>query len=160
MKPGPHDVLSQILSACKAERAVTASIWLHGPRASHSAGTEGALIRMCTGPGHWICTDGGAQSRSVRAISSCCRAAPRGAFAGMETIAWAAFFAPASTPHAIIQRQSAAIADALTLPNIREHFARLGSEPAYMPPQQATGFVRAQLELWTAKIRDAGIEPQ
>ncbi len=83
-----------------------------------------------------------------------------GAFAGKETIAWAAFFAPASTPHAIIQRQSAAIEHALALPNIREDFARLGSEPAYMPPQQATEFVRAQLELWTAKIRDAGIEPQ
>ncbi|QBY55170.1 hypothetical protein E0W60_29000 (plasmid) [Cupriavidus oxalaticus] len=105
--PGPHDVLSQILAACKAERAVTAR--LPAPRASLPRGTPGAL-------------------------------------AGMETIAWA-FSAPASTPHAINQRQSAAIEQALALPNIREHIARLGSEPAYVPPQQATEFVRAQLEL-------------
>ena len=59
MNPGPHDVLSRILSACKAERAVTASFRLHAPWALHSAGTEGALIRMCTVPGYWICTDGG-----------------------------------------------------------------------------------------------------
>ncbi|WP_454739239.1 AraC family transcriptional regulator [Cupriavidus necator] len=60
MNPGPHDVLSRILSACKAERAVTASFRLHAPWALRSAGTEGALIRMCTGPGYWIFTDGGA----------------------------------------------------------------------------------------------------
>lgn len=59
MNPGPHDVLSRILSACKAERAVTASFRLHAPWALHSAGTEGALIRMGTGSGYWICTDGG-----------------------------------------------------------------------------------------------------
>lgn len=60
MNAGPHDVLSRILSACKAERAVTASFRLHAPWALRSAGTEGALIRMCTGPGYWICADGGA----------------------------------------------------------------------------------------------------
>lgn len=60
MHPGPHDVLSRILSACKAERAVTASFRLHAPWALWSAGTEGALIRMCTGAGYWICADGGA----------------------------------------------------------------------------------------------------
>lgn len=59
MNLGPPDVLSRILSACKAERAVTASFRLHAPWALHSAGTEGALIRMCTGAGYWICTDGG-----------------------------------------------------------------------------------------------------
>lgn len=59
MNPGPHDVLSRILSACKAERAVTASFRLFAPWALRSAGTEGALIRMCTGSGYWICTDGG-----------------------------------------------------------------------------------------------------
>ncbi|MGT2455486.1 AraC family transcriptional regulator [Cupriavidus basilensis] len=59
MNPGPPDVLSRILSACKAERAVTASFRLHAPWALHSAGTEGALIRMCTGRGYWIQTDGG-----------------------------------------------------------------------------------------------------
>ncbi|WP_112188834.1 AraC family transcriptional regulator [Ralstonia sp. GX3-BWBA] len=59
MNPGQRDVLSQILSACKAERAVTARFRLHAPWALHSAGTEGTLIRMCTGPGYWICTDGG-----------------------------------------------------------------------------------------------------
>ncbi len=55
---------------------------------------------------------------------------------------------------------TAAIEHALALPNIREHFARLGSEPAYMPPQQAKEFVRAQIDIWRAKIRDAHIEPQ
>lgn len=59
MTHGPHDVLSRILSACKAERAVTASFQLHAPWAMHSTGAEGALIRMCTGSGYWICTDGG-----------------------------------------------------------------------------------------------------
>ncbi|WP_242559099.1 MULTISPECIES: AraC family transcriptional regulator [Pandoraea] len=59
MNPGPRDVLSQLLAACKAERAVTASFRLHSPWALHSAGTEGALIRVCTGQGYWIHPDGG-----------------------------------------------------------------------------------------------------
>ncbi|AJP58410.1 hypothetical protein UC34_18545 [Pandoraea vervacti] len=59
MHSGPRDVLSQILGACKAERAVTASFRLLAPWALHSSGTEGALIRMCTGQGYWIRVDGG-----------------------------------------------------------------------------------------------------
>lgn len=59
MNAGPTDVLSRLLSACKAERAVTASFRLYAPWALHSTGTEGVLIRVCTGRGYWIQTDGG-----------------------------------------------------------------------------------------------------
>lgn len=38
---------------------MTASFRLRAPWALYSAGTEGALIRMCTGSGYWICVDGG-----------------------------------------------------------------------------------------------------
>lgn len=81
-------------------------------------------------------------------------------FPGMETIAWAAFFAPANTPNEIIQRLSASVERALAKPSMRPNLASHGSEPEYMPPQKTTEFVKTQLEIWGTKIRDAGIEPQ
>lgn len=54
MAPGPQDVLSNVLAACKSDRAVTASFMLRAPWSLHSAGTEGVLIRICTGMPYWI----------------------------------------------------------------------------------------------------------
>lgn len=58
MNAGHQDVVSQVLATCKADRAVTAAFTLHGDWALRSAGTEGALIRLCKGDPYWIRTDG------------------------------------------------------------------------------------------------------
>lgn len=81
-------------------------------------------------------------------------------FPGMETIAWAAFFAPANTPNEIVQRQSVAVERALAQPGMKAQLARHGSDLEYLPPQKTDAFAREQVKVWTMKIRDAGIEPQ
>lgn len=48
------DVLSRLLSNCRAERAVSAKFVLSGPWALQSTGTEGVLIRMCTGAPYYM----------------------------------------------------------------------------------------------------------
>jgi AraC-like DNA-binding protein len=58
MNTGQQDVVSQVLAACKADRAVTAAFTLRGDWALRSGGTEGALIRLCKGDPYWIRTAG------------------------------------------------------------------------------------------------------
>ena len=49
-----HDAFASLLSACKSERAVTACFDLHAPWALRSDGTEGLLIRVCSGAPYWM----------------------------------------------------------------------------------------------------------
>ncbi|MBD9433537.1 MULTISPECIES: Bug family tripartite tricarboxylate transporter substrate binding protein [Achromobacter] len=81
-------------------------------------------------------------------------------FPDAETVAWAAVFAPAGTPDEIVQRQSASLERALAQPAMKRQLARHGSEVDYLPLQKTDEFVRDQFEVWGAKIRAAGIEPQ
>ena len=52
------DVLSEVLSICRSERAVTARFALSAPWGLHSAGVSGALIRMARGAPYWITLPG------------------------------------------------------------------------------------------------------
>jgi len=52
------DVLSEVLSICRSERAVTARFVLTAPWGLHSAGVSGALIRMSRGAPYWIQVQG------------------------------------------------------------------------------------------------------
>ncbi|MFJ4291799.1 Bug family tripartite tricarboxylate transporter substrate binding protein [Cupriavidus sp. NPDC089707] len=80
---------------------------------------------------------------------------------GFETIAWSGIFAPAGTPAAAVETLSAAVRKTLSSNSIRNQLTKLGSgEPSYLPPAEMASFVKAQLSVWTEKIREAGIEPQ
>ena len=52
------DVLSEILSICRSERAVTARFALTAPWGLRSAGVSGAMIRMGRGAPYWIALPG------------------------------------------------------------------------------------------------------
>lgn len=56
----PMDVLSEVLSICRSERAVTARFALGAPWGLHSDGVSGALIRMARGAPYWITLPGSA----------------------------------------------------------------------------------------------------
>lgn len=58
MKPASEDILSNVLSAYRSDRAVSARFSLSVPWALQSMGVEGPLIRMCTGAPYWIQTGG------------------------------------------------------------------------------------------------------
>ncbi|MEJ8821715.1 AraC family transcriptional regulator [Variovorax humicola] len=57
------DALSEVLSNCRAQRAVTAHFKLTGPWALHSAGVSGVMIRMSRGAPWWLQLDGAAPVR-------------------------------------------------------------------------------------------------
>jgi len=69
-------------------------------------------------------------------------------------------FAPAGTPLAIRSRVANEIARILSLPELRERFATLGAEPAFMGPEEFAAFAQKYVAD-TRKLGDQiGIQPQ
>jgi tripartite-type tricarboxylate transporter receptor subunit TctC len=77
-----------------------------------------------------------------------------------ELIAYFAIFAPAGTPHDIIQKLNAAINTAAVDKGILERFAALGFETAPASPEALAQRSKAETAKWAKAIRDAKIEAQ
>ena len=77
-----------------------------------------------------------------------------------ELIAYFAIFAPAGTPHDIIQKLNAAINTAAADKGILERFAALGFETAPASPEALAQRSKAETAKWAKAIRDAKIEAQ
>ena len=76
---------------------------------------------------------------------------------GYEVYEWNAVFAPAGTAPEIVAKTHAAIARALSAPEVRERVASLGGEIAALSPAETYKWVRAQVESWARVIKDADI---
>jgi len=79
-------------------------------------------------------------------------------YPGFDAFAWIAFFAPAGTPRAIVERLNTAINRAQQLPDIRERFAEQGMEPGNGAPDEFTVFLKSNFELWDKLIKSQHIE--
>lgn len=77
-----------------------------------------------------------------------------------ELIAYFAIFAPAGTPHDIIQKLNGAINIAAADKGILERFAALGFETAPASPEALAQRSKAETAKWAKAIRDAKIEAQ
>jgi tripartite-type tricarboxylate transporter receptor subunit TctC len=75
----------------------------------------------------------------------------------MEVPVWAALFAPAKTPPAIVARLQKEIARVVHLPDIKERFAALGVDPVGGSTEELARQVARDIEKWTAVARAAGI---
>ena len=73
---------------------------------------------------------------------------------------WFAFFAPAKTPIAIVERLDREINIALKRPEVLAQFAKIGLETGGPSRQELPAFVKDQIASWTAAARDAGIQRQ
>jgi len=80
--------------------------------------------------------------------------------ANFEVDAWAALFAPAGTPPAIVNRLNAEVRKILADPKIKEQIAKVGFESHISTPSELDAFVKVQLVKWTKMIKDAGIQPE
>ena len=75
---------------------------------------------------------------------------------GVEGTAWHAVFAPARTPPETIARLHAAIAGALTRPDIREKLIASGAEPIGSGPEALATFQRAEMAKWASIAQAVG----
>ena len=78
-------------------------------------------------------------------------------YPGFEASNWYAFFAPAGTPAAIVNKISAEIAAAIKLPDVREFMTREGAEPVGSSPQQFAAFFKGEIDRYAQVIRAANI---
>ena len=71
---------------------------------------------------------------------------------------WYGFFVPAGTPPAVIKRIFEATAQVVQLPEVRQAFAREGTETAASKsPEEFAAFVAEDAKFWVRLVRDAKI---
>jgi tripartite-type tricarboxylate transporter receptor subunit TctC len=73
---------------------------------------------------------------------------------------WNGLWAPAGTPAAIAEKISRDVAHAMSAPDVRERYARLGAEPVTMTPAEFARFVRSEIENAERVARISGIKAQ
>lgn len=78
----------------------------------------------------------------------------------LDVSVWIGIAAPAGTPPAVVDRLSAEFNKVLTLPDVREKLAALGTEPVGGTPAEFTQFIQGDIERWAKIIAKAGIKPE
>lgn len=77
---------------------------------------------------------------------------------GFDCYTWTAFYAPAKTPEAIVNRLAAAVRQALEDPKVGGRLAEMGFEPVPDPnPEKLAAFTRRELDRWTPVIKASGV---
>lgn len=79
---------------------------------------------------------------------------------GLVAVNWYAILVPAGTPRAIIDRLNAESVKAMSTPEMRERFAKLGGEVHTGTPEQTTEFLRAEHARWEKVIGEARIKTE
>ena len=76
---------------------------------------------------------------------------------GMEVENWYAVLAPAGTPPERVKRLHAAIAAVMAQPATAKQFTSQGARLVASPPEEATTFIRGEVERWAEVIRAADV---
>ena len=69
---------------------------------------------------------------------------------------WLGFFAPAKTPADTVSRLSAAIAEAVKVPETAQSFEKFGNEPVAIGPAAFAATLKADLERWQPIVKASG----
>ena len=79
---------------------------------------------------------------------------------GFEASNWYAFFAPAQTPAAIVNRLNAEIRQAMVQPEVLKILLEQGMEPILSTPTEQRDFIQAEISKWSALVKARGIQPE
>jgi tripartite-type tricarboxylate transporter receptor subunit TctC len=74
----------------------------------------------------------------------------------VEEYTWVAFFAPAGTPPAIVQKLNDAMNRVLQMRDVRERLESLTFEPIGGSPQQFAEYVRSEVAKWAVVVKQTG----
>ena len=74
--------------------------------------------------------------------------------------AWTGMFAPKGTPPEVVEQLSGALREILDEPAVRQRLAEIGFEAQWLNSKSFGEFVAAEIELWAALTKEAGIERQ
>ena len=79
---------------------------------------------------------------------------------GYESSSYTAFFAPAKTPPAIVNRLSQEVGQALRTPAVKDRLFSVGSEVVASTPAEAVALIKSETERIRKLIADAGLREQ
>ena len=79
---------------------------------------------------------------------------------GVDVDLWYAFFAPAKTPAAIVNKLNQAFAKATTSEGFKNFMAKTSGEVSLSTPEGLAQFQAADSKKWGQVIRAAGIKPE
>ena len=80
--------------------------------------------------------------------------------AGFEDVPYYAFFAPAGTPKAELDRFASAVTKVIALPEVRERLTNMGLAVEFMPAEQLAARERAYAQAWAKIIKASGFQAQ
>ena len=80
--------------------------------------------------------------------------------AGFEDAPYYAFFAPAGTPRAELDRFAAALDKVIAIPEVKDKLTMWGLAVGFMPQQQLAARERAYAQTWARIIKASGFQPQ
>ncbi len=79
--------------------------------------------------------------------------------AGFDVQSWQAFYVPAKTPAAIVQRLNAELEKIVAQPEIKARLDALGVEHTVQTPAQFADFNKAELAKWQKVVREGKVQP-
>jgi tripartite-type tricarboxylate transporter receptor subunit TctC len=79
---------------------------------------------------------------------------------GYVTSQWLAFFLPARTPAAIVDKWNSDLVVIMKRPDVRERFLKLGLLPVTSTPPELDSLLRREIALWTRVVREGNIKPE
>lgn len=77
-------------------------------------------------------------------------------FSDFDDLTWFAFFAPAGTPPAIVERLNAEINKAMEMPDVAAKFAEQGLTARRNTVAQFNTYLRAEIPKWAKAVKDSG----
>jgi tripartite-type tricarboxylate transporter receptor subunit TctC len=83
-----------------------------------------------------------------------------GGFPNYDVNVWYGLNAPASTPHAIVEKIARDLAGIMRQPDMRKALLERGLEEAYLAPQAFGKLIADDLKTWGDVVRSAGIKPE
>lgn len=81
-------------------------------------------------------------------------------FKAYDLVFWVGLAGPAGMPPEVVQRLNASVNKALARPEVRERFMGMGMEVAPNGVEAQQQFVRAQLQSWATRMKEANIKPE
>ena len=79
---------------------------------------------------------------------------------GFDVASWQAFYAPAGTPAAVVQRMNAEIAKIFATPEMKTKLDGLGLDHTPNTPEQFATFGRNELAKWQKVVKDGNLKPE
>lgn len=81
-------------------------------------------------------------------------------FTGFDVTTWAAAYAPAKTPKAVVDELSAALRDVTRQPDIAARWQDIGFEPVGGTPEELARILKADFPRWAEIIKSIGLTPE